>query len=118
MRENVGAISLIFSKGSKMANDIYNLITRGEKKPKKEIREIRTRKTHDGKYIHTHLHHHPDVHPDEEHVSSDMSDLHDHFENHAGTPNEGEAETPNLPQLTAAPTPSPEQAPQAPPQGA
>jgi hypothetical protein len=75
------------------------------KPPKKEIKHIITSRTHDGKLMHKHVHHHPG-HPDETHVSNDMSDLHSHFEDHAGTPNEGE--TPdtgaNAPaQLTASP---------------
>lgn len=44
----------------------------GGKKPPKKIKEIRTRKTDDGKYVHTHLHHHPEHHADETHVSEDV----------------------------------------------
>ncbi len=88
----------------------FDLINKGAKKPKKEIKEIRSRRAHDGKIIHTHIHHHPEHHPDEEHVSNDMDALHNHFEDHAGTPNEGEAApvTGGPAQLTAAPSPMPE----------
>jgi len=94
---------------------IYDMIKGGEKKPKKEIREIRTRKSHDGKLIHTHIHHRPEHHPDEEHVSADMADMHDHMEDHAGEPNAGEP-TPDASAaapapLTAAPSPMPPPAP-------
>jgi len=90
----------------------FELITKGDKKPKKEIKEIRTRRAHDGKLIHTHIHHRPDIHPDEEHVSNDVPELHNHFENHAGTPNAGEEPAENAPaQLTASPSPMPEPTP-------
>jgi hypothetical protein len=62
-----------------------------DKKPKKEIKRIITHKSHDGKFIHTHEHHHPEHHPDETHVSNDMAELHQHMEDHAGSPNDGEA---------------------------
>ena len=87
-----------------------------EKKPAKHIKEIRTTRAHDGKLIHTHVHHHPAHHPDETHVSNDMSDLHNHFEDHAGTPNEGE-ETPAVgapAPLTASAPPMPGVAPAGP----
>lgn len=97
----------------------YEKITSGDKKPKKEIKEIRTRKSHDGKLIHTHVHHHPEHHQDEEHVSTSMSDLHDHFENHAGSPNTGEeapaAGAAGPAPLTAAPSPMAAPAPAAAP---
>lgn len=93
----------------------YAMITKGDKKPKKEIREIRTRRAHDGKLIHTHVHHHPEHHPDEEHVSNDMSDLHGHFEDHAGAPNAGEAPAGAPAPLTASPSPMPAPAPEAAP---
>jgi hypothetical protein len=86
-----------------------------EKKPEKHIKEIKIRKSHDGKHIVTHVHHHPTHHPDEEHVANDMAALHNHLEDHAGTPNEGE-ETPasGAPApLTAAAPPIPGAAPAA-----
>lgn len=49
------------------------------KKPPKKIKEIRTRKTDDGKYVHTHLHHHPEHHADETHVSEDLKGAQQHL---------------------------------------
>lgn len=85
----------------------FDLINKGDKKPKKEISEIRTKRAHDGKMIHTHIHHHPETHPDETHVSSNMDDMHAHMENHMGTPNDGEAAAgADAPApMTAAPSP-------------
>ncbi len=51
----------------------------GKKKPAKKIKEIRTRKTDDGKYVHTHLHHHPEHHADETHVSEDLKGAQAHL---------------------------------------
>lgn len=87
----------------------YEKITSGDKKPKKEIKEMVHTKTHNGKHIVTHKHHHPEHHPDETHALEDMSALHDHMEDHAGTPNDGE--TPDAgagapAQLTASPSPA------------
>ena len=45
-----------------------------EKKPKKVIHEIRTRKAKSGGYIHTH-HHTSEHHPVEEHVSPDQASM-------------------------------------------
>lgn len=90
----------------------YEKITKGDAKPKKEIREMVHTKSHNGKHIVTHKHHHPEHHPDETHVMGDMSELHNHMEDHAGTPNAGEA-APAAPEaggpapLTAAPSPMP-----------
>lgn len=82
------------AKENKMASaNPFEKITAGDKeapKPPKHIREIVTRKTHDGKMIHTHKHWHPEHHPDEEHVSTSMADVHNHAEDHMGTPNMGE----------------------------
>jgi hypothetical protein len=81
-------------------------------KPKKEIKHIITRKTHDGKIVHTHVHHHPEHHGDEDHVSMNNAEVGGHFEAHNATPNAGEA-APAAPdaggpaQLTAAPSPMP-----------
>lgn len=79
-----------------------------EKSPKKEIKHIITSKTHDGKFMHKHVHHNS-AHEDETHISSDMADLHNHFEDHAGTPNDGEAAPAGgaPAQLTASPSPMP-----------
>jgi len=81
-----------------------------EKKPKKEIKEMTVTKSHNGKHIVTHKHHHPMHHPDETHVMSDMGGLHSHMEDHAGTPNEGETAPgggDQMAQLTAAPSAPP-----------
>lgn len=81
-----------------------------EKKPKKEIKEMHVRKTHNGKHIVTHKHHHPEHHPDEEHSMENMAALHQHMEDHAGTPNDGEGAESAPPagaaQMTAAPSPA------------
>jgi len=82
----------------------------GEKKPKKEIKEMVHRKSANGKHIVVHRHHHPEHHPDEEHALEDISALHNHMEDHAGTPNEGEAAPEGAsapPQMTAAPSAAP-----------
>lgn len=88
----------------------YAKITEGDKKPKKEIKRIITHKSHDGKLIHTHEHHHPEHHENETHVSSNMAEMHDHMEKHAGMPNEGETPADGdtqMAQLTASPSPMP-----------
>lgn len=83
-------------------------------KPKKEIKEMVHRKSSNGKHIIVHKHHHPAHHPDEEHVMNDMAELHNHMENHAGTPNDGEeaGEGEQPAQMTAAPS-APAPAPEA-----
>lgn len=89
---------------------MFDQITKGGDKPKKEIHKMEITKSHNGKHIVTHKHHHPEHHPDETHVMNDMSALHSHLEDHAGTPNDGEA-APAAPsaggpaQMTAAPSP-------------
>jgi hypothetical protein len=60
-----------------------------ENPPKKSIKRIEITKSHNGKHIVKHVHHHP-AHEDETHVMNDMAALHSHLEDHAGTPNEGE----------------------------
>ena len=61
-------------------------------KPKKEIKEVRTRKGKSGGYIHEHHHTAPEHHPMEEHTSSDQDGMMAHMMEHMGTPNPGEAE--------------------------
>jgi hypothetical protein len=99
------------AKDTKMAEmNPYAKITAGDKKPKKEIKTIETRRTHDGKTVHVHKHHHPEHHPDEEHVSTSMADIHKHADDHMGTPNDGESAPtgPDAPApLTASPSPMP-----------
>lgn len=81
------------------------LSAKSDDKPKKEIKEIVTSRAHDGKMIHVHKHHRPEHHPDETHVSNDMAELHKHFDDHAGTPNEGEADAGSADASNAAPAP-------------
>jgi len=54
------------------ASAAMEAITGRKPKPPKKIKEIRTKKTDDGKYVHTHMHHHPEHHADEMHVSNDL----------------------------------------------
>jgi hypothetical protein len=101
--------AVIPKKDNSMAMNPYEKITSGDKKPKKEIKEMVHTKTHNGKHIVTHKHHHPEHHPDETHALEDMSALHDHIEDHAGTPNEGETSDAGAgapAQLTASPSPA------------
>jgi len=94
-----------------MKDKMVSSLSDGEKKPKKEIKEMVHRKSKNGKHIVVHKHHHPEHHPDEEHVMNDMAELHQHMDNHAGEPNEGEppaaegAEAPAT--MTAAPSKMP-----------
>jgi hypothetical protein len=57
-------------------------ITGKKSKPAKKIKEIRTRKTDDGKFVHTHLHHNPEHHQDEMHVSNDLKEAQQHISDH------------------------------------
>lgn len=98
-------------KNMKTHTDKMKASLSGDDKPKKEIKEIRTRKTHDGHLVHTHIHHSPAHHPDEEHISADSAQLHQHMDDHSGmAPNDGEqpaapAAGQDAPaQLTAAPS--------------
>src|SRR5258708_22450593 len=61
-----------------------------KKTPKKEIKEMVHSKSDNGRHIVTHRHHHPEHHKDEIHAFSNLGEVHDHMEDHAGTPNEGE----------------------------
>jgi hypothetical protein len=77
---------------------------------KKTIKTMEHSKSHNGKIVTHHRHHapHNDSEHDEMHVHDNMSDAIDHFQKHAGTPNEGEAAPDaNTPQLTASPAPAP-----------
>ena len=60
------------------------------KSPKKEIKHIITKKTHDGKYHHTHVHHNA-AHEDETHISNDVAAMQQHMAAAAGGPPEGGA---------------------------
>jgi hypothetical protein len=90
---------------------IFDQITKGGDKPKKEIKEMVHTKSHNGKHIVTHRHHSPAHHPDETHVMNDMAQLHSHMDAHAGTPNDGEAAPADgaaaPAPMTAAPSPAP-----------
>ena len=87
----------------------YEKITAGDQKPPKHIKEMVHTKSDNGKHIVTHRHHHPEHHRDETHVFDHLGDVHAHMEDHAGTPNAGEAPTgDNAPApLTAAPPAAP-----------
>jgi hypothetical protein len=93
---------------SKMTDKMTDALGgKDEKAPKKQIKEMVHRKTANGKHIIVHKHHHPAHHPDEEHAMENMAAVHQHMEDHAGTPNEGEGAESAAPagaaQLTAAP---------------
>jgi hypothetical protein len=77
-----------------MKRNPYKKITEGDKKPKKEISEISTKKSHDGKMVHTHRHHRPEHHSDETYVSNNMDEMAAHMAKHE-------------PMMTAAPSPMP-----------
>jgi len=61
------------------AADAMAGISKGDKKPPKKIAEIRSKKSHDGKIIHTHMHHHPMHHGDETYVSNDAAAMAKHM---------------------------------------
>lgn len=62
----------------------YSKITEADKKPKKELHEIRTRKAKTGGYIHEHHHTEPMHHKMEEHTTPDMKGMLAHMEQHLG----------------------------------
>ena len=93
--------------------DAFEKITGGAK-PKKEIKEMVHTKSDNGKHIVTHRHHRPDHHRDETHVFDNAAQVADHIENHAGTPNEGEAAPAGGAPTPMTPAPSPEAAPAGP----
>lgn len=79
--------------------DMYGMVkdmAGKDAKPKKEIRKIHTSKTHDNKFLHVHEHHNSAAHPDEQHVSNDVKEMQEHM-------------AANEPQMTASPSPMPEQ---------
>jgi hypothetical protein len=102
-------------KDKTMAADWRDGVTGKDRKPKKEIKEMVHTKSHNGKHIVTHRHHHPEHHPDETHVMGSMDELHAHMDDHAGTPNAGEAAPADggPAPMTASPSPMPEAAPAA-----
>lgn len=62
------------------------------KGPKKEVKEIRTRKGASGGYIHEHHHTSPEHHPMEEHTSANQDAMVQHMMQNMGSPNPGEAD--------------------------
>ena len=96
--------------------NMYSKITEGDAKPKKEIKEMRVKKTHDGKHVVTHVHHHP-MHEDETHVADTAKDLAAHMAAHAGGAGSDGAPAgggdDQMAQLTASPSPAPAPAPAA-----
>lgn len=95
---NEDAEAMRKSKGKAMDNSNVmsslsaSLGGKKEKKPKKEIKEIRTRKSKNGGYVHEHHHTAPEHHPMEEHTSADQDAMAEHMMQNMGTPNPGEAE--------------------------
>jgi hypothetical protein len=83
------------TKGKNMKHGMENVAAElggKSEKPKKEIKEIRTRKGKSGGYIHEHHHTAPEHHPMEEHTSPDQDAMVSHLMEHMGQPNPGEAE--------------------------
>jgi hypothetical protein len=80
-------------------------------KPKKTVKEIRTRKAKSGGYIHEHHHEHPEHHPMEEHTSPDQDAMAEHMLQNMGSPNPGEGQDasadPSAPTAGAEPTAAP-----------
>jgi hypothetical protein len=96
-------------KETKMAS-IYDGLKDKATGHKKTIKSMTHTKTHNGKHVITHKHHapHDGMEHDETHMMNDMGDVHQHMEERAGTPNEGEAAPDaSTPQLTASPAPAP-----------
>lgn len=76
--------------------------------PKKEIREISVKKSHNGGHVITHKHHSPAHHPDEIHTTKGDDAMVEHMLQHAGIPNDGEAADASMQggaPMTAAPSP-------------
>lgn len=72
-------------------SSIYNKVTEGDKKPKKTLKSIHTRKAKDGSFIHEHNFHHTS-HKTEEHTSPDVKAALAHMEQHAPTMEAEQAE--------------------------
>lgn len=75
----------------------------GTKAPKKEIREISVRKSHNGGHIITHKHHNSYQHPDEEHTTKGDKEMLAHMAANASAAPAADAAAP----MTAAPSPMP-----------
>lgn len=61
-------------------------------KPKKEIKEIRTRKAKSGGFVHEHHHTEPSHHGPEEHVSGDQAAMLQHMAQNMGEANPAEGQ--------------------------
>jgi hypothetical protein len=73
--------------------DLGNELGSGDdKKPKKEVSHIVTRKAKSGGYIHDHHHTHPEHHPMEQHISANQDAMVEHMMQHMGEQNPGEAQ--------------------------
>lgn len=79
------------------------------KKPAKKIHKIETKMSHDGKMIHTHMHHFPEHHADETHVSNNMDEMQKHMSdnmpNMTANPPDADAAAGPAPAALAAPGP-------------
>lgn len=75
-----------------MADKTYDKLPGMADKPKKMIDHIKIRKAKGAHSVVEHHHTRPEHHPAESHVMQNMDQLHDHMEEHMGTPNPGEAE--------------------------
>ena len=62
-------------------------------KPAKKIKSITHEHSTNGDHIFTHHHTHPEHHPSETHTKRGDDEMVHHMLKHAGTPNEGEAES-------------------------
>jgi surfactin synthase thioesterase subunit len=62
-------------------------------KPAKKIKRIEHEHSTNGDHIFTHHHTHPEHHPSETHTKRGDDEMVHHMLKHAGTPNEGEAES-------------------------
>jgi hypothetical protein len=59
--------------------------------PKKEIKEISVKKSHNGGHVITHKHHSPEHHPDETHTTKGNDEMAAHMLQHAGDPSDSAA---------------------------
>ena len=94
----------------KNMKNMYSKITEGDAKPKKEVKHVITKKLHDGKILHTHVHHHP-MHEDEHYVSDDSKAAGAHMEGATG--DGASAAGDQAAPMTAGPSPAPAPAPAA-----
>lgn len=69
--------------------NLYDKVPGMAPKPKKELSHMNIRKAKGGHVVEHHFTH-PADHKMQEHVMTNMADLHNHLEQHMGTPNQGE----------------------------